>query len=122
MPQFAAIRTLPRWLADAIVKSLSGIALGLFLAFAVLPLVRWLFPDFQDWSIDRGMRISEMLHPVGANRTERALGVRGYVFVDVDTGEDAPLAASQQACARVSRSFASPVPTQIRSTPWNAGP
>jgi CHASE2 domain-containing sensor protein len=118
MPQFAAIRTLPHWLADAIVKSLSGIALGLFLAFAVLPLVRWLFPDFQDWSIDRGMRISEMLHPVGSNRTERALGVRGYVFVDVDTGDDAPLASSQQACDRVSRSPASRVPTPWDCAPW----
>jgi CHASE2 domain-containing sensor protein len=101
-----AIRALPHWFADAIVKSLSGIALGLFLAFAVLPFVRWLFPDFEDWSIDRGMRIAEMLHPVGPNRTERALGVHGYVFVDVDTGDDVPQGASQQACDSVSQNSA----------------
>lgn len=109
--RLSAIRALPHWLADAIVKSLSGIALGLFLAFAVLPFVRWSFPDFEDWSIDRGMRIAEMLHPVGPNRTERALGVHGYVFVDVDTGDDLPQGASQRACDSVSQNSA--------AAPWD---
>jgi len=106
---------LPRWLADAIVKSLSGIALGLFLAFAVLPFVRWLFPTFQEWSIDRGMRISEMMHPVAPVPMERSLGIRGYVFVDVDAGEAAP---SQAACDSVALHHASTAKAPWECAAW----
>jgi hypothetical protein len=70
---------------------LSGIVIGLFLAFAVLPLVRWFFPALEEWSIDRGMRLNEALHPVGPTATERGLGIRGYLLIDVDEGDESTL-------------------------------
>jgi len=116
------------WVGEAIVKTLLGAVIAVLTA-CLISVFGWVFPSIRESSVDRSMRVSEVFRPAAPTAVEAALGIRGYVFVDVDPGDPladgAPssdaagtrLTSSQQACAALAPS--SPV---SQAGEWDCAP
>ena len=97
------------WWHQAVLHTVGGIGVGVLVVLAVLAVMA-LSPSLKAAGVDAGLALANRINmasamKLGLSSREDALGIRGYVFVDLDAGRNIgtqpEMPASVQACQQL---------------------